>query len=186
MSDSSTIADPAARSYTALFVLLGKMLEGWCRATGIDGNDIDYPVNRPGQNSMECYTLAALAFFLLLGFFTVVIGGLLGSHGWSFALALPLGFLLTFGALHVQFFGFAFIYHRLQAICLFPPSAPAELSAGVYLNFFTLFALGLVFTGCPALIVVAAPWLLWAGINFCAASILFAANFISQLKGNAE
>ena len=169
MSDSSTIPEPGSRSYTALFVLL-EMVAGKLRlALGKSGVVIDYPVNRPGQNSVECYTLAVLAFILVAGFFTVTIGEFMGSQAWSLTLAL----LLAFVAFHIQFFGFAFIYHRLQAIYLFPPSAPEQLPAGFYLNFFTLFALGLVFTGCFALIVIAIPWLLWAGINFIAATILF-------------
>jgi len=186
MSDSTNMSDSAARSYTALFVLL-EMLGGKLRlALGKSGVVIDYPVNRPGQNSVECYTLAVLAFILVAGFFTVTIGGYLGSHAWSLALALPLGLLLAFVAFHIQFFGFAFIYHRLQAIYFFSPSAPEQLSAGFYLNFFTLCALGLAFTGCPALIVIAIPWLLWAAINSIAATILFAGDFIALLNENTE
>ena len=186
MSDSATTSDPAARSYTALFVLLCRMTNGLRGTMGKGGRDIDYPVNRPGQNSMECYVLSVLVFSLLLGFFTVVIVGLLGSHAWSFALALPLGFLLTFVVLHILFFGFAFIYHRLQSIHLFSPSAPEELPVGVYLNFFTLFAIGLAFTDCRIFLAVATPWLLWASINFIAAIILFAGEFISLLSGEPE
>jgi len=180
------MSDSAARSYTSLFVLLGKVSKGLRRSVGKNAGSIDYPVNRPGQNSVECYTLAVLAFILVAGFFTVTIGEFMGSQAWSLALALPLGLLLAFVAFHIQFFGFAFIYHRFQAIYLFPPSAPEQLPAGFYLNFFTLCSLGLVFTGCPALIVIAIPWLLWAGINFIAAIILFAGEFIALLNGNTE
>lgn len=183
MSFSASSPDLASRSYTALFVLAGTLANKANRTADETDDDINYPINRPGQNSVECYTLAVLAFSLGTGFFTVVIGGVLGSHLWSFALALPLGFLLAFLALHILFFGFAFIYRRLRAIHLVPRSAPEKLPAGFYLCFFTLFALAIASSGNLALVAVAAPWLTWLIINFFAWMILLVAGFISQLRG---
>jgi len=183
MSNPTSNCDPAARSHTALFVLLGRMFSGVAVKSA---RNIDYPVNRAGQNSVECYALAILTFVLTTGSFAVTIGGLLGSHVWSFALALPLGCMLTFFVLHLLFFGFAFIYRCLKSIYLFSPSAPEQLPVGFYLFFFTLFAVGIVITGKPAMIAVAAPWLIWAAANFLAGLILFAGGFISQLNGESE
>lgn len=183
MSDSTTICDPVARSHTALFVLLGSLSSGvMLKRT----RSIDYPVNRAGQNSVECYTLAMLVFILLTGFFAGAIGEFLGSHVWSFALALPLGSLLTFVVLHLLFFGFAFLYRCLKSIHFFSPGAPEQLPVGVYLSFFTLFAGALMFTGNPVLIVAAIPWLIWAAMNTLAGLILFAGGFLSQLSGESE
>lgn len=179
MSNFTTTSDPAARSYTALFVLLGGL-------RGSRGAGIDYPVNRAGQNVVECYTLAVLVFILMTGFFVVTLGEFLGSQAWSFALALPLGSLLTFVVLHLLFFGFEFMYFCLKSIHFFSPDAPAQLPAGVYLSFFSLFAIWLVFTGHSALIIVAIPWLIWAAINTLAGLILFARGFMSQLSGEPK
>lgn len=176
--------DPATRSHTALFVLAGRILNAR-HLPEKDANycDRDFPVNRPGQNAAECYVLAILAFILTTGFFTVTTGDLLGSHFWSFALALPLGVLLTFIALHLQFFGFAFIYHCLRSIYLVPRSAPKKVPVPVYLCFFTLFAAVIAYSGKLSLIIVAAPWLTWASINFFAWMILLVTGFISLLRG---
>ena len=171
MPDFTTTCDPAARSSTSLFVLLGGL-------RGSRSAGIDYPVNRAGQNSVECYTLATLVFILMTGFFVVTLGEFLGSHAWSFALALPLGSLLTFIVLHLLFVGFELIYHCLKSIHFFSPGAPSQLPAGVYLSFFSLFAIWLVFTGHFALIIVAIPWLIWAAINTLAGLILFAGGFM--------
>lgn len=183
MPEPVAICDPAARSYTALFVLLGRLSNG---VRGKRVGKIDYPVNRAGQNSLECYTLAMLVFILVTGFFAVIIGELMGSHVWSYILALPLASLLTFILLQLLFFGFSFIYRCLKSINFFSPNAPEQLPAEVYLSFFTLCAAGLAVTGNPALISIAVPWLIWVCINFVARVILFAGGFMTQLRGESE
>ncbi|NOY00937.1 MAG: hypothetical protein GXP30_14600 [Verrucomicrobia bacterium] len=183
MSDPATICDPAARSYTALFVLLTRWSSG---ASAKEASGIDYPVNRVGQNPVECYTLAALVFFLMTGFFTVLIGDQLGAQLWSTALAIPMASLLTFVVLHLIFLGFALIYHCLKSVYFFSPHAPEQLPAGVYLGFFTLCAVGLVCSGNSELVAVAVPWLIWASLNFVAGLILFAEKFLSQLSGEKQ
>ncbi len=183
MSDPATICDSAARSYTALFVWLGEWSNG---AKAKQEPGIDYPVNRAGQNSAECYTLAALVFFLMTGFFTVLIGDQMGAQLWAYGLAIPMASLLTFVVLHLLFFGFAFIYHCLKSIHMFSPHAPEQLPVGVYLGFFTLCAVALVFTGDPAFAAVAIPWLIWACLNFVAWIILFAREFVLQLSGELQ
>lgn len=186
MATSMSISNPAARSHTALFVLFGKMSNIRHREPRERGDRIEYPVNQPGQNAVECYTLAALAFILTAGLPTVVIGRSLGGHGWSFILAFPLGALLAFGAFHILFFGFAYIYRRLRRLSLIPPSAPQKLPDGVYLNFFSLSALAAAFTGDTALIVIATPWLAWFIFNFLAGAILFAGKIGASGTGNSK
>lgn len=175
--------DPTSRSYTALFVLLERLFGDVTRKYK---KDIDYPVNRAGQNSVECYTLAILVFVLMTGFFTVSICEFMGSQLWSYALAIPLGSLLTFVVLHLLFFGFSFIYRCLKYIHFFSPNGPKQLPVGVYLGFFTAFAVVLILTGNPLLIATAIPWLIWAVTNFIASTILFAGKLMSQLSRESE
>lgn len=183
MPDSSISCDPAARSYTALFVLLGRL---FAVLGGERGKDIVYPVNRPGQNVVECYTLAGLAFGLLTGLFAVHLSEFFGANIWSYALAMPLATLGTFVSLHALLFGFAFIYHLLKFICLFPASAPQQVPVGVYLLFFTGLALLMVQSGECVFIIIAAPWLIAVFLNSGCALILFAENFVSQIRGGVE
>lgn len=183
MSESAPIIDSAKRSHTALFVLLARI----CKKTGCRSNrNIDYPVNRAGQNAVECYSLALLVFVLVTGFFVLILADVLGSQIWSFALALPLSLLLTFFVMHILFFGFAFIYRCLKSIDLFPSSAPKQLPAGFYLFFFTVFAVGIFIAGKPALKLVAAPWLIWALAEFLARLILFTGELNSRLNEESE
>lgn len=186
MSTHSITSDSASRSHTALFVLLGKMLRAPCREPGKNGDRIEYPANRPGQNAVECYTLATLALILFAGLPAVVIGKLLGGHFWSFVLALPLGALVAFVAFHLLFFGFASIYRRLRRLGLVPSSAAEKLPDGVYLNFFTLCSLAAVFTGDPFLIAIATPWLAWFIVNLLAGIILLVGKVGSPSMGNSE
>jgi len=155
-----------------------------CREPRGNRDRVEYPVNLPGQNAAECYTLAALAFLLTAGPPTVVIGKLLGGHFWSFALALPIGALLAFVAFHLLFFGFAYLYRRLRSLRWTPPSAPQKLPDGFYLNFFTLCALTLVVTGDPFLIAIATPWLAWFILNLLAGMVLFAGKVTSGIRNS--
>lgn len=186
MSASTFPSNPAARSHTALFVLLGKMSNTQCRKPRENGDRIEFPVNQPGQNAVECYTLAALAFILTAGLPTVVIGRSMGGHFWSFVLALPLGALLAFVTFHILFFGFAYIYRRLHTLHLVPSSAPQKLPEEVYLNFFTLVALAIVFSRDPILIAIATPWLAWFISNLLAGIVLFTGKIGSSDIGNSE
>lgn len=191
-SVSVSKCDPAARSQTALFAVLGSLVNGIRGLTGGDEGQgkchgaIDYPVNRPGQNVVECYTLAALIFFLLTGCFTIVLAEVFGASIGAYFLAFPLAMLLTFVSLHLLFFGFEFIYQQLKAIQFFPSSAPECLPPGVYLAFFTLVSLALMLSGNAIAMIIAIPWLFGALLNFLCVLIIFARDFFSQLKGGAE
>lgn len=178
--------DPATRSHTALFVVFGSLLNKLREVRGKGADDIEYAVNRPGQDTVECYTLAALTFVLLTGYFTVVIGESWGAVLWSFVAAFPLAVMLTFVTLHLLFFVLDFIYRSLKSIGFFPPAAAEEMSAWVYLFFITLLALFMVSSGKWALIFIATPWLIGVALNFVCSLIFFAGNFISQIKGDFE
>lgn len=172
--------DPAARSYTALFRVLSNLLAG-LRAKG--GGGIVYPVNRKGQNVVECYTLAGLTFVLQTSCFIDAVAGLLGGGLWSFVVAVPLAFMLTFVTLHLVFFSFDYVYNALKLIHLIPASASKQLPVAVYLLFFTGMAVAMVFSGKEFLILAASPWLFAFVMNSVCAVILFAGKFISQIKG---
>ncbi len=178
--------DPAARSHTALFVVFGSLLDKLreVRGKGVDG--IEYAVNRPGQDTVECYTLAVLTFVLLTGYFTVAVGESWGAALWSFVVAFPLAVMLTFVTLHVLFFGFAFIYRCLKSIGFFLPGAAGEIPAGLHLLSVTLLALFMVSSGKWALIFFATPWLIGVALNFVCSLVFFTGNFISQIKGDPE
>ena len=183
MSDSTDTYDPAARSYTALFVLLGKLPGILC---GTKEQQIVYPVNRPGQNTVECYSLATLVFVMLTGFFIYVFAQAMGLAIWSYVFALPLAVLATFVSLHGLFFGFSLLYRILKSLHFFPPSAPEQLPVGVYLLFFTAFAVLLLLSGKWVLGALALPWLIGSVLNFFSAIILFARSFVLQLGGGEQ
>jgi len=178
--------EPATRSHTALFVLLGKTRGNRSGDAGAKAERIVYPVNRPGQNAAECYTIAALAFLLTAGPPTVVIGRSLGGHVWSFALAVLLAALCAFVAFHILFFSFAFIYRTLHRLGLLPSCAPRKLPDAVYLNFFTALAVIVWFTGDPWLMASAIPWLAWFLVNLLAGTILLASRIPALRFGNRK
>ncbi|MFK5922163.1 MAG: hypothetical protein QM496_08275 [Verrucomicrobiota bacterium] len=178
--DPDLYLDPTARSYTALFRVLGNLLAS-LRAG--DGGGIVYPVNRAGQNVAECYTLAGLTFVLLTSCFIDTVAGLLGGQIWSFVAAVPLALMLTFVVLHLLFLSFAYVYDVLKSIHLIPASASKQLPVAVYLLFFTGMAVAMVLSGKVFLMFAASPWLLALALNFVCAVILFAEKFLAQIKG---
>ncbi|MCF6311529.1 MAG: hypothetical protein L3J39_03675 [Verrucomicrobiales bacterium] len=146
-------------------------------------NRVVYPVNKPGQNAWECYTLSGLTFIMLMGYFMVLIGELFGAGLGSYLLGALIALALTFIALHLVLIIFSLIYHVLKSIQFFPPSAPQQIPLGIYLFALTLFALALFCSGKVVWMLIALPWLIGLVLNSACESVFFFKNFIAQLQG---
>lgn len=181
--------DPPRRCSTSFFKLLTSVAVDSTLLQSGDLSEADKNrggtlrlwANRPGQNGSETVTLALLSFWLTSGITVDLITDRFEECWWSWAIALLLAPVVSFAALHFFTLVVALSETVLRGLGIAQKKSSNSVTLFLSLTGLTATAVLAAISGQWILIAAAAPWLIWATLNFFAWVMLLLRSLFRSL-----